>query len=136
MRTKAEENLSKKGAYIISPAKKEREATIIATGTEAHIAVAAQEILFKKGIDVAVVSMPCMELFEEQTLQYQMDILGKKPVISVEAAATFGWNRYAQKTIGIDSFGASAPAGKLYEYFGLTPENIAKEIESFIIKIK
>lgn len=136
MRANAEENLSKKGAYIISPAKKERAATIIATGTEVHIAVAAQKILDKKGIDVAVVSMPCMELFEEQTLQYQMKILGNKPVISVEAASTFGWNRYAQKTIGIDSFGASAPAGKLYEYFGLTAESIAEEVEIFIKKIK
>ncbi len=129
MRTKAEENLSKRGAYVISPAKKEREATIIATGTEVHIAVEAQKLLEKKGIDVSVVSMPCMELFEEQSLNYQLEVLGKKPVISVEAASTFGWNRYAQKTLGIDSFGASAPAGKLYEYYGLTAENIAKEIE-------
>lgn len=134
MRNNAEENLSKKGAYVISPAQKERAATIIATGTEVHIAVAAQELLLKKGIDIAVVSMPCMELFEEQTLQYQMQVLGDKPVISVEAASTFGWNRYAQKTIGIDSFGASAPAGKLYEYYGLTAENIAKEVEDFIRK--
>lgn len=129
MRINAEENLSKKGAYIISSAKKERQATIIATGTEVHIAVEAQKLLEKEGIDVAVVSMPCMELFEEQTLQYQMQVLGNKPVISVEAASTFGWNRYAQKTIGIDSFGASAPADKLYEYFGLTARNIAKEVE-------
>lgn len=132
IRTNAEENFSKKGAYIISPAKEERRATIIATGTEVHIAVSAQKLLEKEGIDVAVVSMPCMELFEEQTLQYQMKILGNKPVISVEAASTFGWNRYAQKTIGIDSFGASAPAGKLYEYFGLTAEHIAEEVKGML----
>lgn len=134
IRKNAEENLSRKGAYIISPAQKEREATIISTGTEVHIAIAAQELLWKKGIDVAVVSMPCMELFEEQSLQYQMKVLDNKPVISVEAAATFGWNRYAQKTIGIDSFGASAPAARLYEYFGLTAEHIAKEVRDFICK--
>ena len=135
LRDTAEENLSRKGAYIISPAKKEREATIISTGTEVHIAIAAQALLRENGIDIAVVSMPCMELFEEQTLQYQMQVLGNKPVISVEAASTFGWNRYAQRTIGIDSFGASAPAGKLYEYYGLTAEKIAEEVKSFMHKL-
>ena len=76
--------------------------------------------------------MPCQELFEEQSLEYQLEVLGSMPVISIEAGSTFGWNRYAQKTIGIDSFGASAPASKLFENFGLTPENVAQEIEDFI----
>ena len=76
--------------------------------------------------------MPCMELFEEQSLNYQLEVLGTAPVISVEAASTFGWNRYAQKTIGIDTFGASAPASKLYEYFGLTPECVADEVASLL----
>jgi len=132
MRTSIKENLSAKGAYVISPAKKERQATIIATGSEVHIAVNAQQELLKSGIDVAVVSMPCQELFEEQSLNYQLEVLGNKPVISVEAASTFGWNRYAQKTIGIETFGASAPADKLYDYFGLTAENIAKEVKKMI----
>jgi len=128
LRTSAEENLSNKGAYIISPAVKERQATLIATGSEVHIAVAAQKKLAQNNIDVAVVSMPCMELFEEQNLNYQLEVLGDKPVISVEAASTFGWNRYAQKTIGIDSFGASAPADKLYDYYGLTADSISEEV--------
>lgn len=132
LRTTAEKNLTKKGAYIISPAKNKRQATIIATGSEVSIATKAQELLFQKGIDVAVVSMPCQELFEEQSLNYQMEVLGTDPVISVEAGSTYGWNRYAQKTIGIDCFGASAPASKLYEHFGLTPSHIAEEIENFI----
>ena len=76
--------------------------------------------------------MPCMELFEEQSQNYQLEVLGTKPVVSVEAGTTFGWNRYAKKTIGIDSFGASAPADKLYEYFGLTAENIADKVEKFL----
>ena len=132
MRTSIKENLSAKGAYIISPAKKERQATIIATGSEVHIAVNAQQELLKSGIDVAVVSMPCQELFEEQSLNYQLEVLGNKPVISIEAASTFGWNRYAQKTIGIDTFGASAPADKLYDYFGITAEHITEEIKKVI----
>ena len=134
MRNSAEKNLAKKGAYVISPAKKERQATLIATGSEVHIAVEAQKELLEKGIDVAVVSMPCMELFEEQKLDYKLEVLGNKPTISIEAASTFGWNRYAQKTIGIDSFGASAPAGDLYEFFGLTPQTIANEVEKFLKK--
>ena len=132
MRKEIKENLSQKGAYVISPAKKERQATIIATGSEVHIAVAAQQKLKEQGIDVAVVSMPCMELFEEQSSNYQLEVLGNKPVISVEAASTFGWNRYAQKTIGIDTFGASAPADKLYDYFGLTADRVAEEVTKVI----
>ncbi|MBR5154528.1 MAG: transketolase [Alphaproteobacteria bacterium] len=132
LRTSADENLSSKGAYVISKSKAKRDATIIATGSEVSIAVEAQKILFEKGIDVAVVSMPCQELFEEQTLNYQLEVLGTSPVISVEAGTTFGWNRYAQKTIGIDMFGASAPSSKLYEHFAITPDDIVEEIEGLL----
>ena len=132
LRTSAEDNLTLKGAYVISPAKGQRQATILATGSEVSAAVEAQDILFKQGIDAAVVSMPCMELFEEQSENYQLEVLGTAPIISVEAGSTFGWNRYAQKTIGIDSYGASAPGNKLFEYFGLTPQHIAEEVAEFI----
>ena len=134
LRQSAEENLTAKGAYIISPAQKERQATIIATGSEVSIAVEAQKKLLEQNIDVAVVSMPCMELFEEQSMHYQMDVLGNKPVISMEAAATFGWNRFAQRTIGIDTFGASGPANELYEHFGLTSDNLVEEVKQLIKK--
>lgn len=134
LRQSAEENLTAKGAYIISPAQKERQATIIATGSEVSIAVEAQKKLLEQNIDVAVVSMPCMELFEEQSMLYQMDVLGNKPVISMEAAATFGWNRFAQRTIGIDTFGASGPANELYEHFGLTSDNLVEEVKQLIKK--
>ena len=90
------------------------------------------EFLEEKGIATRVVSMPCQELFEEQSLNYQMEVLGTAPVISVEAGSTYGWNRYAQKTIRIDCFGASAPASKLYEHFGLTPSHITEEVEGFL----
>lgn len=132
LRKSIDKNLSAKGAYVISPCAKERDVTIIATGSEVHIAVEAQKKLAENKINAAVVSMPCMELFEEQSLNYQLEVLGTKPVVSVEAGTTFGWNRYAKKTIGIDSFGASAPADKLYEYFGLTAENIADKVEKFL----
>ena len=133
LRTSSDKNMTLKGAYVISPAEGKRQATIIATGSEVSTAVETQKLLKEKNIDVAVVSMPCMELFEEQSLNYQLDVLGTAPIISVEAGSTFGWNRYAQKTIGIDTFGASAPGSKLYEYFGITADNIAKEIEELLI---
>ena len=135
LRTSANNNLSQKGAYIISPSKGSRDATIIATGSEVSLAVNVQKILQEKNIDVAVVSMPCQELFEEQSLNYQMEVLGNKPVISIEAGSTYGWNRFAQKTIGIDCFGASAPSSQLFNHFGLTADNISNEIEEFITKI-
>lgn len=132
LRNDAAINLSQKGAYVISPAKSTRDATIIATGSEVSLAVNVQKQLQEKNIDVAVVSMPCQELFMEQSFEYQQEVLGDKPVISIEAGSTYGWSRFAQKTIGIDSFGASAPASKLYEHFGLTVDNIVKEVEEFI----
>lgn len=132
LRTSAEKNLTAKGAYVISPSAGTRQATVIATGSEVSVAVEAQKLLAGEGIDVAVVSMPCMELFEEQSLNYQLEVLGKAPVISFEAGTTFGWNRYAQKTIGIDTFGASGPAGELYEHYGLTAENLAEEVKGFL----
>lgn len=135
LRQSADKNMTEKGAYVISPAKGKRQATVIATGTEVSAAVDAQKLLAAKGIDIAVVSMPCMELFEEQSLNYQLEVLGSAPVISFEAGATFGWNRYAQKTIGMDTFGASGPAAELYRHFGLTAENLAKEVANFIAKV-
>lgn len=134
LRTDASKNLTAKGAYVISPAKGTRHATIIATGSEVTIAVEAQKLLSAEKIDVAVVSMPCMELFEEQSEQYQLDVLGTAPVISMEAASTFGWNRYAQRTIGLDMFGASAPADKLYEHYGLTAQCLVDEVKSLLHK--
>lgn len=134
LRTSAEKNLTAKGAYVISPAKTMRQATLLATGSEVSLAIEVQKILQDRGMDVAVVSMPCMELFEEQSQSYQLEVLGEKPVISIEAGSTFGWNRYAQKTLGIDTFGASAPAEKLYEYFGLTAQQLAQEVVSFLNK--
>ena len=134
LRTACEKNLTTKGAYVISPAKEKRQATVIATGSEVSIAVEAQKILFSRGIDIAVVSMPCMELFEEQSLNYQLEVLGSAPVISFEAGTTFGWNRFAQRTIGIDSFGASGPADELYAHYGLTADALAEEVASFLHK--
>ncbi|MGB0903518.1 MAG: transketolase family protein, partial [Mangrovicoccus sp.] len=91
IRQDSAENRSRRGAYVISPAKGERQLTLIATGTEVAIAVEAQTMLAQSGIDAAVVSMPCWELFEAQDQHYQAAILGQAPRIGIEAAMKFGW---------------------------------------------
>ena len=91
LRTSAEVNLSAKGGYVIAGEDKKRQATIIATGSEVSLAVEAMNKLAEEGIKVAVVSMPCTELFDAQPIDYQEQVLGKAPRIAVEAASKFGW---------------------------------------------
>ncbi len=131
LRKNCSENMVAKGGYVISEANEERKATIIATGSEVAIAVEAQKLLKAKNIEVAVVSMPCTELFDKQPAEYRAQVLGNAFRVVIEAASPFGWDKYCGengKIIGIDSFGASAPAGELYEHFGLTADRIAEEI--------
>lgn len=130
------ENLSAKGGYVISDADKgkERRATIIATGSEVSIAVEAQALLRKEGIETAVVSMPCTELFDAQDKKYRDGVLGNAPRIVVEAASSFGWDKYLGsqgEIIGIDGFGASGPAGELYKHFGITAEAVAEKVRKY-----
>ena len=137
LRKSAEENLTLKGAYIISGDENLRDATIIATGSEVSLAVEAQKMLKEEGINVVVVSMPCSELFDEQPIDYQEKVLGSAPRVSVEAGAKFGWERYVGLNgdiIGMDGFGASAPANKLYEYFGITKEEVVDSVKNLLGK--
>lgn len=136
LRRETAENLSAKGGYVISDADKgkERRATIIATGSEVSIAVEAQALLRKEGIETAVVSMPCTELFDAQDKKYRDGVLGNAPRIVVEAASPFGWDKYLGgkgEIIGIDGFGASGPAGELYKYFGITAEAVAEKVRKY-----
>jgi transketolase len=120
-------NHSAKGAYVLREAKGKRQATLLATGSEVHLAVAAAETLAAEGIDVAVVSMPSWTLFERQSPQYRAEVLGAAPRIGVEAALRFGWDRWIGADgafIGMTGFGESAPAGELYRHFGITTEAI------------
>jgi transketolase len=123
------ENLSRKGAYVIYGKKDERDLTILATGTEVTIAIEGAKILERKGLKVAVVSMPCFELFEQQDKDYRKKVLGKAPRMAVEAASPYGWTRYVESekdVIGMRTFGASAPLDKVYKHFGITPEAVAE----------
>ena len=135
LRKSAELNLSARGGYIIAGDKDKRQATLIATGSEVSLAVEARNELAEEGIEVAVVSMPCTELFDRQDISYQEEVLGTAPRIAIEAASKFGWERYVGLNgdiIGMDGFGASGPAAELYNYFGITKEEIIDSVKNLL----
>jgi len=133
LRNDISENYSARGAYVLKESKEKREVTLLATGSEVDIAVKAQQILEEKNIPTAVVSMPCWELFESQDQAYKDSVLGTNTFrVAIEAASPMGWDKYIGENgvmIGMDRFGASAPAEVLYEKFGFTPEHIVKIVE-------
>jgi transketolase len=135
---KGDENLSIKGAYVVSGDDK-RAVTLIATGSEVAIAVDAAAALAKDGIKAAVVSMPSFELFRKQSLDYRHDVLGTAPRIGIEAAVAQGWHewlRHKDSFIGMSSFGSSAPAKLLYEHFGITAAKVADAAKAAIASAK
>jgi transketolase len=128
-------NLSAKGAYVLADSEGKRQVILIATGSEVSIALKAREALQAQGIGTRVVSMPCMELFAEQDEAYRRKVLpaGNIVRIGIEAGVRQGWDRWLlgergreAKTgfIGMDRFGASAPAEVLFEKFGITSDAI------------
>ncbi|MCT9000439.1 transketolase [Chelativorans intermedius] len=129
LRSDGAENLCARGAYVLEETEGARDVTILATGTEVALAVEAARTLGTQGIRAAVVSMPCWELFDAQPAEYRARVLGLAPRIAVEAASRFGWTRYVASeadVIGLDHFGASAPADVLYEKFGITADAVVR----------
>jgi len=127
------QNLTAYGAYVLAEANGPRQATILATGSEVSLAMVARDQLQAQGIATAVVSMPSWELFEQQDDAYKAAVLGSAPRVAVEAAASFGWERYvgsAKNMVGMPGFGASAPAEELYRRFGITPEAVVAAIRA------
>ncbi len=125
LRASADVNLSARGAYVLSETGGARDVTLLATGSEVMIAVAAAKALEAEGKRVAVVSMPSWDLFEAQPADYRAATLGSAPRVAIEAASGFGWDRYLGERgafIGMHGFGASAPASDLYKHFGITAE--------------
>ncbi len=123
-------NLSARGAYVLREAAGGRDVTLLATGSEVGLAVDAADLLARQGVQAAVVSMPCWELFRAQPADYRESVLGSAPRIGVEAAAALGWHEWlgaSGRSVGMDSFGASAPAGDLYKHFGITAERVADQ---------
>ena len=130
-----EENLCARGAYLIRQAKGKRRATLMATGSEVSIAIEAAEKLAQFGTEVAVVSVPCWELFQQQSPEYQKTVLGNKYRVAIEAASSMGWERWIGdkgRFIGMPGFGASAPAEALYQHFGITADAIQNEVRSLL----
>lgn len=133
LRQSSAQNLSAKGGYIIRGDAQNRRATLIATGSEVSLAVEARDRLREEGIEVAVVSMPCTELFDAQPADYQEEVLGAAPRIAVEAASKYGWEKYVGLSgdiIGMDGFGASGPADQLYDYFGITVDEVVEAVKN------
>ncbi|MGC6521544.1 MAG: transketolase [Candidatus Micropelagos thuwalensis] len=126
----SEKNLSAKGAYELASADGDALVTLLATGSEVHLAIEAKQHLEAENIGTRVISMPCFELFDKQKSSYRDDVLGNTPVrIAIEAAIRQGWDAYLRPGdgfIGMESFGASAPADRLFEHFGITVDTIVK----------
>ena len=129
-----------KGGYVLADSwKKTPDVVLMGSGSEMEQLMGAREELFKDGIDARVVSMPCMELFLKQDKAYQESVLpsGVRARISMEAGVTMPWYRFVGldgKALGIDHFGASAPAAKLFKEFGFTVENVVKAAKELLGK--
>jgi transketolase len=129
------ENRSAHGAYVLAEAPGSRQVTLLATGSEVSVAMAAREALAKDGFRAAVVSMPCWELFEASGKDYRDSVLGTAPRVAVEAAVEFGWDRWLGESgafVGMRGFGASAPGEALFPHFGITPEKVAEAARSLL----
>ncbi len=126
-----------RGAYVLLEAAPRLDAIVIATGSEVQLAVAARELLAQEGIGVRVVSMPCWETFEAQDVAYREAVLPAAVTarVSVEAGVTFGWHRWIGDrgvAIGVDRFGASAPAKTVFAEFGLTAQHVAAAVRGLV----
>ncbi|MEO0729249.1 MAG: transketolase C-terminal domain-containing protein, partial [Pseudomonadota bacterium] len=121
-------NRSRHGAYVLHEADGTRDVTLMATGTELALAVEARAMLAEEGINAAVVSMPSMELFRQQSADYRHAVLGDAPRVAVEAGVSMAWHEWLERGgafVGMSDFGASAPAKDLYEHFGITAQRVA-----------
>ncbi len=128
------------GAYVLADSANKPDVILIATGSEVHVALAAQELLAAKGVHARVVSAPCLEWFAEQTSEYRNSVIPSniKARVSIEAGIALGWREIigdAGVAISLEHFGASASAGVLFDKYGFTPENVANAALHSIKKV-
>ena len=132
----SEENLCLRGGYLIGEVEGERLVTLIASGSEVSITIEAKNLLQQEGIEAAVVSMPCLDLFLEEDADYRKEVLGEGCAkVVVEAAIRQGWDALIgpqDSFVGMKGFGASAPASDLYQHFGITPVRIVEEAQKVL----
>lgn len=127
-----------KGGYVIDKSAKEvPDAILMASGSEVSLAVEAKKVLLEQGIDVSVVSMPSMDVFEQQSEEYKESVLPKnvRKRVAIEALSEFGWGKYVGLDgayVGMTTFGLSGPAAKLFEEFGFTVDNVVAVVKSII----
>jgi transketolase len=121
-----------RGGYVLSDCAGTPDCVLIATGSEVALTMEAAKALAEQGRRIRVVSMPCTSAFDTQTQQYRDSVLPPDvPRVAIEAGATAGWWRYVScdgAVIGMDSFGASAPAKQLFEHFGFTRDNVIRTV--------
>ena len=127
-------NKSELGAYVVNTTAQNHLVTLIASGSEVELALLAQKDLKEINIDSKVISMPCQELFNQQSISYKNEIIDKDvPVITIEASSINSWERYSKNNMGIETFGESAPFKEVYQHFNLTSAKIV-ELAKKIIK--
>jgi len=131
----------RKGAYVFSDAPGTPDVILIGTGSELQLALAAQEKLASSGVNARVVSMPCWDLFEEQSAEYKESVLPSavRARVAVEAGIPIGWERYVGqegRIVGQTQFGASAPAKEVFKHFGFTTENVVEHAKESIAAVK
>ncbi len=129
------ENLTARGAWLVHEPQGRRAVTLLGTGSEVQLALAAAQTLAESGIGAAVVSMPCWELFRAQPEDYRRAVLGEGPRVGVEAAIRFGWDEWlgaGGAFVGMTGFGASGPAAQLYEHFGITAQAVTEAARSVL----
>lgn len=128
------ENKSELGAYIVNATSQNNMVTLVASGSEVELALQAQKKLKEINIDSKVVSMPCQELFDQQSVSYKNEIVNKNvPTITIEASSVSSWEKYSKNNMGIEAFGESAPFKEVYKNFNLTSSKIV-ELAKKIIK--
>jgi transketolase len=124
------------GAHIVRPAE-DPDIVLVGTGSEVHVAVAAAELLAGEGIHAQVTSLPCWDLLHEQSDATQDELLPPEvPTLSVEAGTSFGWDRWADDSVAIDRFGASAPGERVLAELGFTPEHVAERARQLLRELE
>jgi transketolase len=124
-----------RGAYVLSDPDRDPQIVLVGSGSEVQHCVAAAETLAGTGVGARVVSFPSWDLFERQPEDYRSAVFPPfVPVLSIEAGSTFGWDRYADDSIGIDHFGASGPVGVLMEQFGFTADHVVERARALLAR--